>query len=141
MSIVICILLRQKNLYNIQLLLCTNNHIISFLLGILPFTINIRIFQGGLIELNLIMKKKHHLNSNLIHIKQSPDRDMIIFRRNIIVILMLGVYGITTCIMLLILAFTNKLVTCFYRALVLSVSICVFKSSFAIKKASPSKAF
>ncbi|UJR19736.1 hypothetical protein I4U23_022870 [Adineta vaga] len=248
MIILICILLRRKTLYNIQLLLCTNNYIVLFLLGILTFTINIRIFQGDLNEFNneketlicriqsyifyafmsavylsfilqaifrlhrivyvtqeyllnfrtywliipfiwlcsfllnlplliwhghqfilsenacLVSKydsrsiaysiltiygipfllitliyirlthflRQQSLNSNLIQIKRSRYRDMIIFRRIIIHIFMLGIYGFPTCIMLLILAFTNELVPCFYRVLVLSVSICVFTSSVAV---------
>ncbi|CAF1550066.1 unnamed protein product [Adineta ricciae] len=251
--VLIYILLRRKTLYNIQLLLCANNYLLLFILGILTLTINIRIYHGDLKEVNneketlscrmnsyifyvfmsavylafilqatfrlcrliyvsrqnllnfrtywfiiplfwlfsfllnlplllwhgqelipsenacLVPKddprsiaysiliiygipflsivlvyirliqflRQQSLNRNFSEFKRFRHRDMKIFRRILIVVILLGIYGLPTAIMLLILAFTNELVICFYRILILSVSVCVLTLSLALVYITP----
>ncbi|UJR12548.1 hypothetical protein I4U23_016724 [Adineta vaga] len=71
-------------------------------------------------------------NENLSQMKRSRDRDVLVIRRIILIIILLGIFGLPTVIMLILLAFTNELVFCFYRILVLSVSICVLTLSLAL---------
>ncbi|CAF1420624.1 unnamed protein product [Adineta ricciae] len=246
--ILIFILLRRKTFFDVQLLLCTNNYFVLFILGILTFSINIRVLQGDLKEFSdeqetlicrihsyifyafisaiyqsfvlqsifrlfrilhvtqqillnvrsywlmiplvwlfsfllnlpillwhgqrlidsehvcLVPKDdsrtiaysiltiygipflsisfiyfrvtqflhKQSLNRNLPQIQRSQQRDIVVFRRIILILILLGIYGIPTSIMLIILAFTNELAFCFYRVLVLSISICVLTLSLAL---------
>ena len=48
MLILILVLFRRRTFFDVQLLLCTNNYFVLFLLGILTFSINIRVLQGDL---------------------------------------------------------------------------------------------
>lgn len=60
------------------------------------------------------------------------NRDIIILRRIIIIIILLFSYGFPTSVMLIHFGITNKLLLCFYRFLLLSISLCVFTQSIIL---------
>ncbi|CAF0770677.1 unnamed protein product [Adineta ricciae] len=190
--VLICILLQRKTLYNIQLLLCANNYLLLFILGILTLTINIRIYHGDSKEVNNEKETLScRMNSYIFYVFMSAvylafilqatfrlcrliyvsRQNLLNFRTywliiplfwlfsfllNLPLLLWHGqelipgenaclvpkddprsIYGLPTAIMLLILAFTNELVICFYRILILSVSVCVLTLSLALTYITP----
>lgn len=65
------------------------------------------------------------------------QRDLFIFRRIIIIVALLGSYGMPNSIMLIILAITGRLVPIFYRMLELSFAAIVLTLSIALFYATP----
>ena len=63
---------------------------------------------------------------------QHRQRDVLVFRRIVIVVTLLGSYGMPTAIMLIMLAITHELVPSFYRILELSCAACVLTLSVAL---------
>jgi hypothetical protein len=59
-------------------------------------------------------------------------RDVLVFRRIMIVVFLLGIYGLPNAVMLMTLAVTGHLVVLFYRILELSIAACVFTLSIAL---------
>ena len=65
------------------------------------------------------------------------QRDIFVFRRIIIIVTLLGSYGMPNSIMLIMLAMTGRLVSSFYRVLELSFSAIVLTLSIALLYATP----
>ena len=58
-------------------------------------------------------------------------RDVMVFRRIVIIVTLLGSYGMPNSVMLIMLAITGELVSSFYRILDLSLAACVLTLSVA----------
>jgi hypothetical protein len=68
----------------------------------------------------------------LIRKCQYRQRDMLVLRRITILVILLGSYGLPTSIMLILLAITHELASCFYRFLILSAAACVLTQSLTL---------
>jgi len=64
-------------------------------------------------------------------------RDILVLRRITIVVILLFSYGFPQSLMLIYLAITNQLPSCFYRLLLLSIAACVFTQSIIIIYVTP----
>jgi hypothetical protein len=64
-------------------------------------------------------------------------RDVLVFRRIVIVVILLGSYGTPNSVMLIMLAITHQLVPVFYRVLELSFAACVLTLSVALVYVNP----
>ncbi len=65
------------------------------------------------------------------------QRDIFVFRRIIIMVILLGSYGMPNSVMLIILAITGELVSIFYRILELSFAAAVLTLSIALFYVTP----
>jgi len=65
------------------------------------------------------------------------QRDVTVFRRIVIIVTLLGAYGIPNSVMLIILAITGQLVPPFYRVLELSFAACILTLSVALFYVTP----
>jgi hypothetical protein len=74
---------------------------------------------------------------NLQSRSQRRRRDVLVFRRIVIIVTLLGSYGTPNSVMLIILAVTGQLVPSFYRILQLSFAACVFTLSIALLYVTP----
>ena len=89
-------------------------------------------------QVHQFLRRQATLNSTLSRAKsQHRHRDVLVFRRIIIVVVLLGSYGIPNTVMLLILATTGELVVLFYRILELSFATIVLTLSLALVYVSP----
>ena len=64
-------------------------------------------------------------------------RDIIVFRRIMIMVILLGLYGMPNSVMLIMLGITHELVASFYRILDLSFAVCVLTLSVTLFYVTP----
>ncbi len=76
-------------------------------------------------------------NINLAIRSLHRKRDVLVFRRIVIIVTLLGSYGIPNSVMLIIFAITGQLVSSFYRILELSFAVFVLTLSVALFYVTP----
>ena len=81
--------------------------------------------------------RQQTIRGNLPEIAGRRYRDILVLRRIVIIIILLGSYGMPTSIMLIMLAFTHELAPCFYRIIVLSIAACVLTLSITLIYVTP----
>jgi len=87
------------------------------------------------LRVSIYLHNQSRSNKELFIVKN--HRDIVVLRRIIIVIILLFSYGLPTSVMLIDVAITNQLASCFYRLLVLSIAACVFTQSVVIIYVTP----